>query len=130
MANALYPLGKKKFLDADIDLLTDTIKISLIDTGVYTYSAAHEFHSSLTGVVAEGPALGTKTTTSGVFDSADFVFTAVSGASVEAYVIWKDTGVSGTSPLIAYVDTASGLPLTPNGNDIDFAVNASGHFAI
>jgi len=33
-------------------------------------------------------------------------------------VIYKDTGVDGTSPLIAYVDTITGFPLATNGGDI------------
>jgi hypothetical protein len=33
-------------------------------------------------------------------------------------VIYKDTGTAATSPLIAYIDTATGLPVTPNGGDI------------
>ena len=45
-------------------------------------------------------------------------FTSVSGPSIEAIVIYKDTGSEATSPLIAYIDTATGLPITPNGGDI------------
>ena len=33
----------------------------------------------------------------------------------------KDTGTSGTSPLIAIFDVATGLPVTPNGGDISLA---------
>ena len=33
-------------------------------------------------------------------------------------MIYKDTGSEATSPLIAYIDTATGLPITPNGGDI------------
>ena len=29
-----------------------------------------------------------------------------------------DTGTDSTSPLIAFIDTATGLPITPNGGDI------------
>ncbi|MNC44515.1 hypothetical protein D3C75_934250 [compost metagenome] len=45
-------------------------------------------------------------------------FTAVTGASIEAIVIYADTGTESTSPLIAFIDTATGLPITPNGGDI------------
>lgn len=130
MANVLYPIGKKAILDADIDLLVDTIKVALVDTGTYTYSAAHDFYNDVSGVVGTPGTLGTKTTTGGVFDAADTVFTAVTGATVEALVIYKDTGSSATSALIAYIDTGSGLPVTPNGGDITITWNASGIFAI
>ena len=118
MANTLYDKGRQNFLEGGIAILTDTIKVALVDTGTYTFSQAHEFLSDLTGVVGTAETLGTKTSTSGVFDAADTTFTSATGATVEALVIYKDTGVAGTSPLIAYIDTATGLPATPNGGDI------------
>ena len=33
-------------------------------------------------------------------------------------MLYRDTGVEATSALIAYIDTATGLPITPNGGDI------------
>lgn len=120
MANALYPSFKELLLGGDIDLATDTIKVALIDTGVYTYSSAHDFWDDASAAVIGTPqTLGSKTITSGVFDAADATFTAVTGNSVEALIIYKDTGDPATSPLIAYIDTvSSGLPVTPNGGSI------------
>lgn len=132
MASALYPISKKAFVDADIDLLVDTIRAVLIDTGTYTYSAAHDFYNDLSGVVgSESGAFASKTTTGGVFDAADITFTAVTGNTVEAIVIFQDTGNVATDRLIAYIDSAvSGLPATPNGGDIVVAWHASGIFAL
>jgi hypothetical protein len=132
MANALYPKAKEKFLDALIDMPSDTIKIALIDTGVYTYSSTDEFFSAASSaVVGTAVTLASKTITNGVFDAADVTFTSVTGASVEALIIYKDTGSAATSPLIMYLDVAaSGLPVTPNGNNIDVQFNASGIFAL
>lgn len=132
MANAIYPKAKEKFLDALIDMLTDTIKIALIDTGVYTYSSTHEFWSSASAAeIGTSQTLASKTTTDGVFDADNVTFTSVTGASVEALIIYKDTGSAATSPLIMYIDVAaSGLPVTPNGNNIDVQFNASGIFAL
>lgn len=119
MANALYDLGREKFLTGDIAWDTDDIKVALVDTGTYTVNlATHEFHSDLSGIVATSGNLSSKTTTAGVADAADVTLSSVSGNQSEALVIFKDTGVSGTSPLIAYIDTATGLPVTPNGADI------------
>jgi hypothetical protein len=132
MANALYPTGKKAILDGDVDLLVDTIKVGLVDLGTYTYNSAHDFYDDISAAIVGTPqTLGTKTTTGGVFDAADVTFTAVSGATVEAIAIWKDTGVAGTSQLIAFLDTGvTGLPVTPNGGDIGIQWNGSGIFAI
>jgi len=132
MANALYPKWREAIMQASANSsLGGTVKVALVDTGTYTYSAAHEFYSSLSGVVGTDQTLGTKTYTDGVFDAANSVFTAVSGATVEALVIYIDTGVAGTSRLVAYIDSGvTGLPVTPNGGDINITWNASGIFRL
>jgi hypothetical protein len=134
MANALYPLWKQQLLQftANNNLSAGTVKVALIDTGTYTYSAAHQFWTSASAASIGTPqTIGTKTFTNGVFDGADVTFTAVTGASVEALIIWIDAGTAGTSPLVAYIDTSvTGLPVTPNGGDITITWNASGIFAL
>lgn len=125
MANALYPKGKEAFLNADIDLLVDTIKISLIDTGVYTYTATHEFRSDVSNsAVISTATLSNKTTANGVFDADDALFTSVTGANAEALIIFQDTGFQANSRLIAYIDSATGLPILPNGGDITVAFSS------
>jgi hypothetical protein len=134
MANALYPLWKEQLLQftTNNNLSAGTVKVALIDTGTYTYSAAHQFFSSASAASIGTPqTIGSKTFTNGVFDGADVTFTAVTGNSVEALIIYIDTGVAGTSPLVAYIDTSvTGLPVTPNGGNIAITFNASGIFAL
>jgi len=80
----------------------------------------HQYLSDIPGGarIATSPAFSGKTTTNGVLDATDATFTAVTGTTIEAAVIYKDTGVAGTSPLIAYFDTLTGLVLTPNSGDV------------
>jgi hypothetical protein len=133
MANALYPISKKAFLDGGIDLLSNDIRVILVDLADYSYNAAHDFLDDVPGAarVATSAALGTKSTTAGVFDAADITFSAVTGDQSEALVIYQHTGTEGTSRLIAFFDTGvTGLPVTPNGGDITITWNASGIFAI
>jgi len=109
MANTVYPKGKKAILDGDVDFLTDTMKIVLIDV-TYTYSTAHDFLDDIAAGdrVATSSALASKTTTDGAFDAADVTFTALTGNTVTSWVLFKDTGTASTSQLIAYFDTVSG----------------------
>lgn len=133
MANLLYPKYKEALLSgsANISLSSGTVKAALVDTGTYTYSAAHEFLSSLTGTVGTAQTLGSKTVANGLFDAADISFPSVTGNSAEAIVIYIDTGVAGTSRLVAYLDTGvGGLPVTPNSGNIDVTWNASGIFQL
>ena len=138
MANALYPKWKQTISQADANSELDSAEgttgvcVALIDTGVYTYNAAHQFYSSLTGVIGTDQEILSKTQVNGVFDGADVTFPAVTGATVEAYVLYrKNAGANTTWPLIAYIDTGvTGFPITPGGADIIIAWNASGIFAL
>lgn len=119
MANSLYGKGREALGDGSIDLVNDTIKVTLIDTGTYSVSIdVHDFEDDLSGVVGTAQTITSPTNTLGTFDGANVTFSSVSGATVEALVIYKDTGTPSTSNLIAYIDTATGLPVTPNGGDI------------
>lgn len=128
MANAVYPKYMEAVIQASANSsLAGTLKAALVDTGTYTYSAAHEFYSSVSGVVGTPGTIGSKTYTNGLLDGADVTFTAVSGATAEAIILYIDTGSSATSRLVAYIDTgATGLPVTPNGGDITIQWNVSG----
>lgn len=133
MANAIYPKYKEAILQsaANSSLAAGVVKVALVDTATYTYSAAHEFQTSLTGVIGTPATLASKTMVNGAFDSADPTMTAVSGATGEALVIFIDTGSTATSRLVAFLDTGfTGLPVTPSGSDITIAVNASGWFTL
>jgi hypothetical protein len=138
MANALYPKWKEALLqnsaDSDLDGTGSTgVYVALVDTGTYTYSAAHEFYSSLSGIVGTDQEIGaTKSYTNGTFDGGNVTFTAVTGSTVEALVIYrKNAGANTTWRLVAYIDTSvTGLPVTPNGGDITITWNASGIFSL
>ena len=131
MASVVYPKFKEELLQGTHDLSTSAVRAVLIDTGTYTYNATHNAYDDLSGVVGtESGALGTKTFTDGTFDSADITFTSVSGATAEAIVLFVDSGTPATDYLIAYIDSGTGLPVTPNGGDINVTVNASGWFSL
>lgn len=121
MANAMYAKGLQAFLQADVDWLVDDIRAILVDVADYTVNlATHDFLDDVPSVarVKVSGSFGSKTASDGVADAADIVLTAVTGDPSEAVVIYKHTGVEATSALICYLDTATGLPVTPNGGDI------------
>lgn len=141
MANALYKLYKQVLLGAGLNLSSGTVKATLIDAANYTVNTTTDQYMNkdtipLTGRVGSPAPLTSKTVALGVFDAADITFTAVSGAGVEAIVVWVDGGGSGTSQsgttdsLVVYIDTGTNLPVTPNGGDIAVAWNASGIYAL
>ncbi len=137
MANALFTAYKNRILGGNansfIDWDADTIKVILIDTADDTpVPATDDFLDDILGAARVATATITSVTiTAGVIDAADTTFTSVTGDQSEALVIYKDTGVEGTSPLAVYFDTfSSGMPVTPNGGNIVIAWNASGIFSV
>jgi hypothetical protein len=138
VANALYPIWKQALLagsanaDLDNDNTTDGPFCALVDTGTYTYSAAHDFYDDLSGIVGTDQRISTPTVVVGTFDGDNLTYTAVSGASVEALIIYRhNAGANTTWRLVAYIDTSvTGLPVTPNGGDITVSWNASGIFTL
>ena len=136
MTDVLYPLAKQSFLSQDpsIDMDTGTVKLRLVNiTTDYTYSAAHQYVSSVTAYSGStDQTLSNKTVALGVFDDtvgATFTAVAVDGTkTVGAVVMYIDSGVEATSPVIAYWDSFAAI--LPNGTDIDLAVHASGFFAL
>lgn len=140
MANAIATAFLNGILEdhaTRVQLVTDALALSLVDHAGAEGApdpTTDTFYSDWDGSeVTNGlsSALGTKTVGSvgiGVFDAADMTpgFTAVSGASVESINLIKNTGTPTTSDYIAFWDTATGLPLTPNGGDVNVTFNASG----
>jgi hypothetical protein len=128
VASSLFDPGREGFLNGEIDWDTAVIKCALVRG--YTYDAAHKFVSDVTGaggtLVATSAALASKTVTNGVADAADVTFSSVAaGAAIPAIVVFQSSAVTGGADvaasaqrLIAYVDTATGLPVTPNGQNI------------
>lgn len=128
MANTLFPLGREGFLAGEIDWDTAVIKAALVRG--YAYDAADKFVSDVTAgggtLVATSAALGSKTVAAGTADAADVTFpTVAAGAAITGVLVFQSSAVGGGADVaataqrvIAWIDTAAGLPVTPNGGDI------------
>lgn len=138
MTNAVYPEYKENLLagtsgyDLDNDNSTDGPFCALIDTGTYTYNAAHDFFNDLSGIVGTDQRITAPTVANGTFDGGDLTYTSVTGNSIEGFVIYRhNSGANTTWPLVLYYDASGGgLPVTPNGGNITVTWNASGIFTI
>ncbi len=134
MANALYTKGKEGLLGGVFDCDTDDMRAVLVDTNDYIVNLATD--DNLNDIpagarVATMPATMTSLSIlNGVFDAGNVTFSSVSGDQSEAVVVYQNTGVETTSRLLVYIDTATGLPVTPNSGDININWDASGVFAL
>lgn len=124
MANAVFPKFKEAVLGGNGNLVSGDVRAILIDTGTYTYSASHEFLSSVPGGarVAVSGSLASKTVTNGVFDASDLTVNSVTGATVEAVLLYLHTGTDATSRLISFhdhePDGTTVIAYTPSGNNV------------
>lgn len=158
MANALYNHGKKNFLLGNIDIENDTIKTRLVrisavgGASTYTFSQSHEFMSSINTAIGTSDGGSSTTTdqtigsitasaggTPGVVDGNDVTHPTVTSTGVNAavgdqfaVVVYKDTGSPATDLLIAYYDTGTGFPITPDGGgeNIQWAASTPYMFAL
>ena len=132
----VYNSFKKSQMDNPVDLLTADVKLALLTSGYTPDIDAHDnfddvqaSEASGTGYTAGGQSLANKTVTQdntdneGVFDADDVTW---SGSTITARyaVLYVDTGVAGTSRLIAYYDFGS----DQSSSSADFTVqfNAEG----
>jgi hypothetical protein len=137
VANTVYLPYKQSLLSADtnvslnVNTATDGPFVALLPS-TYTFSSAHQFYSSLTGIVGTDQQVSSPTVTNGTLDGNDLTYTAVSGAQVVALVLYRhNSGANTTWRLVFYEDTGvTGLPVTPNGGNITVTWNASGIFTI
>ena len=122
MASLLYDKGREGFGNAAINFPSDDVRICFVDTADYTLNAStHDFLDDVAAggrVATSSASLANKTNTAGVMDADDHTINSVSGDQFEAIVMFKHTGTDATARLIAYIDSYTGLPCTPNGGNI------------
>lgn len=137
VGNAVYPLYKQEMIKTTpgqaigLDGTTTTgTWCQLLNIATYTYSAAHQFFSSLSGIVGTDQEVTTKTFVNGLFKATDVLtWTAVAGGStISGLVLYrKNAGANTTWPLVLYEDTGvTGFPVTTNGGNVTVTWSGSG----
>lgn len=117
----MFGLGREAYLGGDIDYDADNIRFNFVDAADYTISIdTHQALDDVTGagIVATSANLSSKTKTLGTADAADETISTVTGDPFELIIFYLETGTASTSLLFLALDTATGLPTTPNGSDI------------
>ena len=133
--STLHLTALKAGLDAVVAL--GTPKISFMATSYTPDEGTDAYWSDISASQASGT---TDVTLSSVtvtvdtgnarveFDSEDPSLSTVT-ATTDKYVIWVDTGVDSTSPILATMDITEGT-LNPVAGTLSITVNAQGHFAL
>lgn len=119
--NLRYTFANQQFLSGQLDWLTDTFKVLLVDTANYTVVNDVDEHLAdipMIARIATSGALTHPSATNGVALADDVTVNAVAGPTIEAIVIFHDTGDPATSELVCYLDTGIGLPWNPQGGNV------------
>ena len=96
------------------------VAVALIGTQYYRPNFPTDLflsHIPPQAIIAAGTLSG-KTAALGVLDANDVTITSVPAMSCDALVIYRNTGTAASSELIAFMDTAVGLPVNPLGGDV------------
>jgi len=138
--STLYLKGLEIALDAlmqETAAPSGTVKLVYMSTSYTPNLATHNYYSDISASVASGAPTETlanidvriDTANSRVEVDADDVTENSITASTNKFVVYLDTGVAATSPLIACVDIAEGT-LSPVSGTLALTFNAEGIFAV
>jgi len=127
MSNALYAKAKEALLEGLLDLTDDTLKICLVKSTYTVNLSDHQYLSDIgsSNIAATSTSLLGKTTSNGIFDAENITIEDYGTSGFNYVVLFKDTGLASTSRLIAYIDTADGLPVSSSSSAISITINWS-----
>jgi hypothetical protein len=113
MANFVYKKAKEAFLNGDIDVINDQLKVLLLKTSEYTPNQnTDEFVSSIpaNAIVRRSEPVSSVTSGSGILDADNVTITGYDGAAFEAIALYQYKPSDSDARLIFYIDTSDGLP--------------------
>lgn len=150
MANVIYTKIFEQLATAQVDFDNAATVVRCLlerDTSTYSIDRDHDFVDDLTNLVEITVASYARQTVSNKavniddandrveldFDDIDFG-TLESGQVAQALIFYVQTGGDDTSPeddpLIAYIDTATGLPATLGGGNFDVTIDSEGFIQV
>lgn len=125
MSNTAYLLGMQAFASGAINFPSDNIKVMLVNNSYTANFTTDQWQSTIPGgdVIFTSGNLSGNAATLGTLSASNLTMVNVNPTGSQGYylVLFKDTGTPGTSPLFLYIDTATNLPITPNGGNITVA---------
>jgi hypothetical protein len=115
MANFVYKKAKEAFLNGNLNLLSNQLKVLLLNNSEYTPNQdTDEFVSNIpsTAVVKRSEAISSVTTTNGVLDGGDLTIIEYDGSAFDAIAMYQSGTSDSNSRLIFYISDSEGLPFS------------------
>ena len=127
MANFIYGKAKQSLLNGEFNISSDSLKVLLVTDSYVPNQNTDQFVSNISSsyIKQRTSSLTNVTNVLGVIDADNVLVTSYSGLPFKALVIYKDSGADSTSRLLAYVDTATGIPFLGINAVTDITINWS-----
>ncbi len=114
IVDIFFPSGGELVLAAGVNFLSDDLKVVMLPSS-FDPSGTYRFLVDVGAVMGTPQALTGRTVTGGVFDADDVTFASVPVGTAGSLLLYKDTGVPDTSPVIARITKIAGFPFAGNG---------------
>jgi hypothetical protein len=122
MATTMYGLGREGFLTSvsGFDWNTAAIQLAFVTSGYTPNYTTDQYLSAISGgyIIAQSGTFSSLSSSLGTANAANETVSSVSGAQFAYVTIYSFITNAAASPLIMNIDTATGLPCTPNGGNI------------
>lgn len=127
MANFIYGKAKQSLLNGEFNISSDSLKVLLVTDSYVPSQNTDQFVSNISGsyIKQRTSSLTNVTNILGVIDADDVTVAEYSGLAFKALVIYKDSGTDSTSRLLAYIDTATGIPFAGINSATNITINWS-----
>jgi hypothetical protein len=125
VANFIYGKAKEAILNGLIDISNDQIDILLVNDGYSPSINSDEFVSNIgnSNITTNQINLTNVTNNLGVIDANDVFIQGYPGPAFKAVVMFAQGTSASNSRLIAYIDTATGLPFSGTNEAIDITIS-------
>jgi hypothetical protein len=127
VANFIYGKAKQSLLNGEFNISSDSLKVLLVTDSYVPSQNTDQFVSNISGsyIKQRTSSLTNVTNILGVIDADDVTVAEYSGLAFKALVIYKDSGTDSTSRLLAYIDTATGIPFAGINSATNITINWS-----
>jgi hypothetical protein len=127
VANFIYGKAKQSLLNGEFNISSDSLKVLLVTDSYVPSQNTDQFVSNISGsyIKERTSSLTNVTNILGVIDADDVTVAQYSGLAFKALVIYKDSGTDSTSRLLAYIDTATGIPFAGINSATNITINWS-----
>ena len=112
MANFVYGKAKQALLNGQINVLSNSLKILIVDSSYVPSANSDQYVSNINPsyIKNRSAIIQNVTNTLGVLDADDITIIEHDGSAFKAIVLYENGISDSDSRLIAYIDTSIGLP--------------------